>query len=66
MCITCVADTCVLHMYYMCNTCVGYAPVETCIPTHVIHVYDIHVYYTFETCVLQVFTHVLQVYNLHI
>ncbi len=24
--ITCVADTCVTHMFSTCNTCVGYTP----------------------------------------
>ncbi len=37
-CITCVADTCVIHMFYMCNTCVGYTAYYTCNSTHVIHV----------------------------
>ncbi len=27
MCITCVADICVIRMCYTCNACVGYAPV---------------------------------------
>ncbi len=37
--ITCVADTCVIHMFYTCNTCVVHTPV--------LHKY----FYTCSTCV---------------
>ncbi len=45
-----------IHLYY------------TCIFVHVIQVQAIHLYYTgiYEICVLQVFTHELQVYDLHV
>ncbi len=49
-CIKCIAVTCVIHMFYTCNTCVGYTPVlqmsfYTCNT----------LYYMCQTCVLQVF-----------
>ncbi len=60
-CITCVADTCEIHLqggytpvlhvvlHVTCNTCVEY-----------------NLYYMCETCVLQLFTHVLHEYELHV
>ncbi len=47
MCITHVLAIHVLYLYfYICNTCVRYTPL--------IYVYDMHLYYMCETCVLQV------------
>ncbi len=48
-CITCVEK----QVYYMCNTFIHQS--YACSVTHVIHVYDTHLNYMCETCVLQVF-----------
>ncbi len=51
-CITCVANTCVKHMFYKCKICVGYTPV--------LHMY----FYICNTGVE--YTHVLHVSNMYI